>query len=389
MKHLPNMAVSVLVLTLLVLFSISGHAEDLSREQISEYGFIDWLNQKVYATGVGIAPQDKENPTQAKTLAYRAAVVVAQRNLLEVIKGVHIDSETVVGKRIIADDKIVSKIEGVIRFSRIESSQVLEDNAVSVTLSMPLGGQMGAVLVPIIEGAGTSLALPPSRDLTDRLLHLENRVAALENQLSRLNEISVEQKSVIHLLTYLLEAWQHDADQKTRILQVGFASDEETAALRRQMNEQEKQMASMTIHLNDLARRLADLERGPGSEKTSPKPKTQTKTHPYTGLIVDARDTGFKPSLRPELFHQGELIYPGSYLNLSDAVRNGYVRYYNNRFHAQQSERAGALPYATKATGTYGGDRGLSIDDETSRMLRAVLQEPDNFLAQCRVVIIF
>ncbi|MFC1875953.1 hypothetical protein ACFL2E_01565 [Thermodesulfobacteriota bacterium] len=389
MKHLTNITVSILVLTLLVFFSISGHAKDLSREQISEYGFIDWLNQKVYATGVGIAPQDKENPTQAKTLAYRAAVVVAQRNLLEVIKGVHIDSETIIGKRIITDDKIVSKIEGIIRFSRIESSQVLEDDAVSVTLSMPLGGRMGEVLVSVIEGTGTPLALPPSRDLTERLLHLENRVTALENQLSRLNDISVEQKSVIQLLTYLVEAWQHDTDRGTRILQVGFASDEETAALRHQMNEQEKQMASMAIHLNDLAHRLADLERDPESKKTPQKPKTQTKTHPYTGLIVDARDTGFKPSLRPELFHQGQLIYPGSYLNLSDAVRNGYVRYYNNRFHAQQSERVGALPYATKATGTQGGDRGLSIDDETFQMLRAVLQDPDNFLVQCRVVIIF
>ena len=215
MKHLTNIAPSILVLTLLVLFSISGHAEDLSREQISEYGFIDWLNQKVYATGIGIAPQDKENPTQAKTLAYRAAVVVAQRNLLEVIKGVHIDSQTIVGKRIVTDDKIVSKIEGIIRFSRIESSQVLEDNAVSVTLSMPLGGRMGEVLVPVIEGTGMPPALPPSRDLTDRLLQLESRVAALENQLSRLNEISVEQKSVIHLLTYLLEAWQQDTDRKS------------------------------------------------------------------------------------------------------------------------------------------------------------------------------
>ena len=131
-------------------------------------------------------------------------------------------------------------------------------------------------------------------------------------------------------------------------------------------------MASMSIHLNDLARRLADLEKSPGSKKVSPKPKTQTKTYPYTGLIVDARDTGFKPSLRPELFHQGERIYPGSYLNLSDAVRNGYVRYYNTRSHAQQSERTGSLPYATKATGTYGGDRGLSIEDETSKILKAV-----------------
>jgi len=31
----------------------------------------------------------------------------------------------------------------------------------------------------------------------------------------------------------------------------------------------------------------------------------------------------------------------------------------------------------------------LSIDDETSRILKAILQYPENFLAQCRVVIVF
>jgi len=390
MRHLTNAAVAIFVWMMVVSFPISGHAENLSREQISEYGFIDWLNQKVYATGVGIAPHDKENQTQAKSLAHRAAIIVAQRNLLEVIKGVHIDSETVVGKRIVTDDKIISKIEGIVKSSRIESSQLIENNTVSVTLSMPLGGRMGEVLVRVIEDTGkTPLTFPSSQDMVDRMLRLENRVTVLENQFSRLNEISVEQKSVIHLLTYLVEAWQNDADQRTRILPVGFASDEETAALRYQISEQGKQMASLSIHLNDLARRLSDLEKGPEIKKASPKPKTHTKTYPYTGLIVDARDIGFKPSLRPELYHRDELIYPGSYLNLSNAVQNGYVRYYNSRYQAQQSDRMGSLPIATKAMGTAGGDRGLSIDDETSKILKAVLQDPDNFLAQCRVVIIF
>jgi len=199
----------------------------------------------------------------------------------------------------------------------------------------------------------------------------------------------VEQKSVIHLLTYLVEAWLNDSDRRTRILKAGFASDEETAALRHQIDEQNIQMASMSIHLKNLSRRLAVLENSTSTEKASPRSETRKKAYPYTGLIVDARDTGFKPSLRPELYHRGELIYPGSYLNLSNAVQSGYVRYYNSRFQAQQSDRMGSLPFATKATGTAGGDRGLSIDDETSSILKAVLKEPDNFLAQCRVVIIF
>ncbi len=390
MIHLNKPAVMILTVMLIFLFPITGHAASPTREQITEYGFIDWLNQKVYATGIGIVPQDKENPTQAKSLAYRAAVVVAQRNLLEVIKGVHIDSQTVLGKRVVTNDIIISKIEGIVTFSQMESSRVLENNAVSVTLSMPLTGRMGEVLIHAIEGtAKTPSTASPFQDLTERLFGLEKRVTALENQLSRLNDISVQQKSVIHLLTYLVDAWQQDTDIRAAMRPVGFASDEETAALRQQINEQERQMASMAIHLNDLSRRLADLENDTAVKKTTPQAETRTKAHPYTGLIVDARDIGFKPSLRPEFYHRNELIYPGNYLNLADAVRNGYVRYFNSRVQAQQSERAGSLPYATKATGTAGGDRGLSIDEETSLILKAVLQEPDNFLSRCMVVIIF
>jgi uncharacterized coiled-coil protein SlyX len=390
MRYLTNAALTIFVWMMLVSFPILGQAEDLSREQISEYGFIDWLNQKVYANGVGIAPKDKQNQTQAKTLAYRAAVVVAQRNLLEVIKGVHINSETILEDRIVTDDIIVSKIEGVVKFSQVENSQLLENNAVSVTLSMPLTGRMGEVLIRAIEGTGKpSPTISAPQNMNDRLHRLETRVATLENKLSRLNEISVEQKSVMHLLTYLVEAWQNDTDRQARILKVGFASEKETAALGYQIDEQNKQMASMSIHLKNLSRRLAVLENNMSTEETSPQSETRKKAYPYTGLIVDARDTGFKPSLRPELYHQGELIYPGDYLNLSKTVQSGYVRYYNTRYQAQQSDRMGSLPLATKATGTAGGDRGLSIDNETSKILKAVLQEPDNFMARCRVIIIF
>jgi uncharacterized coiled-coil protein SlyX len=392
MKAWTHLTTIVVFLTCLISFANPGHTADRSREQIEEYGYIDWLNQKVYATGVGIAPQDKDNQTQAKTLAYRAAVVVAQRNLLEVIKGVHIDSHTRLEKRIVSDDSIISRIKGVVRFSQVENSQSIDDDTVRVTVSMPLGGKMGEVLIQAIEGSDQTFPLSASapRKILDRLQFLEQRVTALENQLSRLSDISAEQKSLVQLFGYLVEAWQHNADHRAGLLQVGFASDEETAALRHQVDQQEKQMAAMYVHLNDLSRRLEVLEQEP-NEKTvyPPQVDSPAKTYPYTGLIVDARDTGFKPSLRPGIFHQGQQLYPGSDLNLSNAVRSGYVRYYNDRHQAQQSDRIGKLPYATRATGTYGGNRGLSIDDKAFSILKTVLAEPQNFLSQCRVVIIF
>ncbi len=367
-----------------------GLAADRSWEQITEYGYIDWLNQMIYATGVGIAPQDKHNQTQAKTLAYRAAIVVAQRNLLEVIKGVHIDSQTRLENRIVSDDRIISKIEGIVRFSQVEESQVLEDDAVRVTVSMPLSGKMGEVIVHAIEGSVQKSSGPsPPGNVAHRLHLLEQRVSVLENKLSRLNQISAEQQSLIQLFAYLVEARYHHDHLRSGLLSVDLASSQQSDALRHQLDQQEKQMASVYVRLNELSRRLEKLEQNAIAQPMPPASQPSVPTHPYTGLIVDARDTGFRPSLRPGLYHQGELIYPGSNLNLPDAIRGGYVRYYTDRFQAQQSDRIGSLPYATKATGTHTGNRSLSIDSDAANILKAIQSQPENFLSQCRVVIIF
>jgi len=366
------------------------HAADRALEQITEYGFIDWLNQKVYATGVGIAPQDKHNQTQAKTLAFRAAVVVAQRNLLEVIKGVYIDSQTRLENRIVSDDRIISKIKGIVRFSQVVDSQAIEDGAVRVTVSMPLSGKMGEVVVHAIEGPGARLSesIPPA-NVTDRLQQLEHRVSVLENKLSRLNQISAQQQSLIQLFAYLVETRHHHDHRRSGLMPVDLTSGNQTEILAHQLHQQEKQMASLYSRLNELSRRLEKLEQNAQAPSTPPVGQPSAPKHPYTGLIVDARDTGFRPSLRPGLYHLGELIYPGDNLNLPDAIRGGYVRYYTDRFQAQQSDRIGSLPYATKATGTHAGNRSLALDADAASTLRAIQSQPQNFLSQCRVVIIF
>ena len=390
MKFMTSITVMASILVGCLFSPNISHASKRSWEQITEYGYIDWLNQKVYATGVGIAPQDKQNVTQAKTLAYRAAIVVAQRNLLEVIKGVHIDSQTVLEKRIISDERIISKIEGIVRFSQVEDSQTIKDGAVRVTVSMPLSGKMGEIIVHAIEGSGTQAnGSLPSGNITHRLQRLEARVSVLENKLARLNQISAEQQALIQLFAYLVETRHHHDHLRSGLMQLDYASSKPTEALHHQLDQQEKQMAAMYVRLNDLSRRLEKLEQNAQTQPTPSVEQPSTQTYPYTGLIVDARDTGFRPSLRPGIYHQAELIYPGSALNLPDAIRGGYVRYYTDRFQAQQSDRIGPLPYATKAIGTYKGKRSLAIDLDAAKILKAIQTQPQNFLSQCRVVIIF
>ncbi|MFV0347283.1 MAG: hypothetical protein ACK5JO_01765, partial [Halodesulfovibrio sp.] len=110
----------------------------------------------------------------------------------------------------------------------------------------------------------------------------------------------------------------------------------------------------------------------------------------YTGLVIDARGLGFTPSLHPELHDAGGTIFPSAGLNPQTAATDGLVRYMDSVPAAQQAPRAGSLPYTVKATGTAGGNPAkLSIAPEDAATLRAILARKDNFLDNCKVIIVF
>ena len=106
-------------------------------------------------------------------------------------------------------------------------------------------------------------------------------------------------------------------------------------------------------------------------------------------MVVDARNTGFRPCLKPEIYARETLIYPGEYLDMNQAIRRGYVRYYRKIGQAQQSARVGSLPYTIKAKGIYKGKRNLEIESEASQTLKSIIGIPDNFMAEGKVVIVF
>ncbi|MBW1752895.1 MAG: hypothetical protein JRJ46_07270, partial [Deltaproteobacteria bacterium] len=84
-------------------------AQNPAMERVGDHGTIDWVGQKVIAKGIGAPPQKYYGKPQARPLALRAAITDARRNLLEVIKGVHIDSITQVHNYMVRDDTIISR----------------------------------------------------------------------------------------------------------------------------------------------------------------------------------------------------------------------------------------------------------------------------------------
>jgi len=82
-------------------------------------------------------------------LALRAAQVDAYRNLLEVVQGVRVDSETEVRDFTTTSDTIRAKVEGLVKGAQVVKRDYLSDGTVEVTLRMPLYGEFANTILPL------------------------------------------------------------------------------------------------------------------------------------------------------------------------------------------------------------------------------------------------
>lgn len=133
---------------------------DLVEEK--ENGTINWTGQYIEAVGMSAIDNNRfKIPAQAQMMAQRGAVVVAQRNLLEIVKGVQVTSKTTVKDFITESDVIVTEISGVVKGAQMVGKPRVFETHVEVTLRMPIYAQDG--LAPILakntvdtEGSGLS-----------------------------------------------------------------------------------------------------------------------------------------------------------------------------------------------------------------------------------------
>lgn len=112
-------------------------------------GHINWTSGTLSVTGFG-APPPSTIPAVAETMASRAAIAVARRNLLELVKGVRIDSETLVENFMLKSDIIQSHVQGLVKNAFITQKHVLADGNVEVVLSLNMWGNdsLMANLIP-------------------------------------------------------------------------------------------------------------------------------------------------------------------------------------------------------------------------------------------------
>ncbi|MGN7614648.1 hypothetical protein ACQZV8_21475, partial [Magnetococcales bacterium HHB-1] len=125
-----------------LLFILSFHQRSLAvqpgevMEWLGVAGGVNWTKGIVIAEGVGgYQPNNTNMPaTVAGSMACRAALVVAQRNLLSMVQGVRVVGETYIRQVMMHNDHVKSVVSGMLRGYTISGRKLWPDGACQVTL---------------------------------------------------------------------------------------------------------------------------------------------------------------------------------------------------------------------------------------------------------------
>ena len=116
-------------------------------------GSVNYADRTITAIGIGFIPENAINAGQARRSALRISKQDALRNLVEIVNGVVVTSETTVSGAMF-DDEIKTKVKGVIRGAeRVGDPKYLSDTSVEVTYQVKMSGISEVLIPPVIISA--------------------------------------------------------------------------------------------------------------------------------------------------------------------------------------------------------------------------------------------
>ena len=141
-------------LFLVITFLVTLSAQDNFIGDVFEKGSINYGDRTIQAIGIGFIPENVINAGQARRAAMRIAKQDALRQLIEIVNGVNVTSETTVSGAMF-DDVIKTQVQGAIRGARqIGQPKYLSDTSVEVVYEVKMA-DISRVLLPMAEKAPT------------------------------------------------------------------------------------------------------------------------------------------------------------------------------------------------------------------------------------------
>jgi len=171
-----------LTLSLIVICFLGIFTQTINTQE-KKSGQINWVEGYISAVGEGTATPSG-NKLKDQLRALRAATLMAQRSLLETVKGVRIDSQTKVENKMVQDDVINTRIEGTIQGAEIVKQNVRWEGAIpiaTVELRICLSGLGGC----------------KSDKSIINVLDLDQKSEQTNAPSQRLNDVSITQETMI------------------------------------------------------------------------------------------------------------------------------------------------------------------------------------------------
>ena len=287
----------------LALVSSSSIAADAHYEEwTAAGGKINWTTAQVSAEGYGLPPGNvggKAGPL----LACRAAVVDAQRNLLEATQGVRVTATTVIDNYMLSNDEVKSEVEGIIRNARIISRTPADDGSCKIEMVINLGGKASKTIYQeVYQETGLQSFYRSTLDWLG---------GALISKAYAQDDVELEQP-----------VWLQEMEKLNRRLSV-------------------------------IEQKLVENR----CEEAQPAPVADVQP---TGLVVDARGSNFIPSLSPKIRQlRGAVVYPDQGASNERLLERGQLvsLFARDVDFAVQHPVVGNRPLLVKALRTYGDTR--------------------------------
>lgn len=144
---MKRMIINLCVAGLTGLGIVSAQSEGFIGQEL-ENGSINYADRTISATGIGFIPEGMINAGQARRSALRVAKLDALRNLVEIVNGIVVTSETTMRDAML-DDVIKSKVEGVVRGAyQVGDPKYLSDTSVEVTYEVKMSG-ISEIVTPV------------------------------------------------------------------------------------------------------------------------------------------------------------------------------------------------------------------------------------------------